>query len=126
MIKKKLIEALTPKDTEELKPGLFIKSIPKNPDKIEYRQIHPIAWDGKFRLKNSLAMKRGDILRIIILLFVIWAYFNDTGGYRYYYETVNSDLDGFCRNVSLMHADATGTVDIPYLYPNLNNNLYGR
>lgn len=121
MIKKKLIEVLTPKDTEELKPGLFIKDTGKG-----YRQIHPIAWDGKFRLKNSFAMRWWDILRVVILLFLIWAYFNDTEAYRNYYETVNSDLDGFCRNVSLMRSDATGTVETPYLLPNLNNNSYGR
>ncbi len=41
------IERLTPKNTEELKPGLFIQ---KSRD--GYRQVYPAAWNGEVIWKN--------------------------------------------------------------------------
>ena len=42
-------KVLTPSDTEEIKPGLFIQRRGN-----KYRQISPAAWDGKIIWKNLL------------------------------------------------------------------------
>lgn len=69
-------DALTPKDTEEIRPGLFIQSRPKNPDSIEYRVINPICWNGKYRWRKQFSWK--NLITIIIIAFLAWSYLNET------------------------------------------------
>ena len=69
------VERLTPKNTEEVKPGLFIQKY-----KFGYRQIHPAAWDGKINWKNFLV---GDnwlkhLMFFIILIVLCFSYYNNT------------------------------------------------
>lgn len=90
-------KAFTPKDVEEIKPGLFIKSFPKNPDTIEYRQVQPLVWNGRWRLKNQIGVRNIVMIIIIIGLFLTGA------KYINFYEEVNSDPAAFCSNVSILN-----------------------
>ena len=97
-----LTKALTPKDTEEMKPGLFIQRTRKG-----YKQISPAAWDGKIIWKNFLFGK-GFLKSFIffsILMFLAWSYFHDVKVYQEFYEEVIADPILFCTNVSLVHID---------------------
>lgn len=69
------IDSITPKETEEVKPGLFIQKTSKG-----YRQIHPAAWQGKVNWKNFFwgsGFTRSFIWFAIILL-VVFGYQDST------------------------------------------------
>lgn len=92
------IERLTPKHTEEIKPGLFVQRRGNT-----YKQITPAAWNGKIIWKN-LFFGQGFIKSLIffsIILFLAWSYFHDVKVYQDFYEEVISDPVLFCLNVSL-------------------------
>ncbi len=92
------IDAITPKNTEEVKPGLFIQTIETNPNKFIYRQVKPLAWKGKFRTKEQLAtlFSVRTFLTLGIIAFIIWAYFYEVGEYRsFYIDTMNNPIE-FC------------------------------
>jgi len=96
------IKALTPKDTEEVKPGLFIQRRGNS-----YSQISPAAWDGKIIWKNLLFGK--DFLKsfifFLIIVFLAWSYFHDIKVYQEFYEEVNSNPAEFCTKVDLVNID---------------------
>ena len=111
-------ERLTPKDTEEIKPGLFVQTkygelldkdgqtvIGKAP--MEYKQIYPAAWEGKIMWKNLLWGKGflKSFLWFTIIIFVAWSYWHDVQVYQEFYEEVISDPILFCLNVSLESYD---------------------
>ncbi len=100
-----LIKSLTPKDTEEIKPGLFIQQTTKG-----YRQINPAAWDGKINWKNLLL--GGNFLKsfiwFAIIMFIAWSYFHDVDVYQSFYEEVISDPIAFCQDVSLVDLEQYG------------------
>ncbi len=102
-----LTKALTPKDTEELRPGLFIQMKAKNPDTIEYKQISPAAWDGKIIWKNLFfgGITLRNVIWFSIILFIAWSYFHDVKVYQNFYEEVIADPILFCSNVALVNAD---------------------
>ena len=90
-------KAFTSKNVEEVRPGLFVKAIPKNPDKIEYRQVQPLVWNGKWRLKNQISWRNVFMIVLITGLFFT--------GIKYvnFYEEVNSNPEEFCSNVSILN-----------------------
>lgn len=92
----KFIEAITPKDTEEVKPGLFIqKKFGK------YRMIHPGAWDGKVNWKNFL-VGANPIRHFIFFLIIVglaWAYVHDISELRNFYIEVMDDPIKWCWEV---------------------------
>ncbi|HEC37462.1 hypothetical protein LCGC14_0476680 [marine sediment metagenome] len=91
-------KVLTPRDTEEIKPGLFIQKTRKG-----YKQIHPAVWNDKVNYKNLL-FGHGFLRSFIwfaILMFIAWSYFHDVETYQEFYEEVSSDPVAFCSNVSL-------------------------
>ncbi len=90
------VKALTPKDTEEVKPGLFIQK------KLgRYRQVHPSAWDGKVIKKNLFF--GGDFVRsfifFAILMFIVWSYQHDVQAYQDFYLEVSGDPLAYCSDV---------------------------
>lgn len=93
--KEKAVKALTPDNTEEVKPGLFVQKMKKG-----YRQIQPIAWKGEFRTKEQLAtvFSLGTFVRLGIIIFIVWAYLNDTAQYRGFYNEVTSDTVQWCQS----------------------------
>ena len=90
------IDSLTPKDTEELKPDLFIQKTKKG-----YRQIHPVAWKGKWRTKEQLSTVFAwrTIITIFVFGFLAWSYLHDQGALREFYIEVQSDPVAFCNSV---------------------------
>ncbi len=79
-IKEIIIERLTPKRTEEVKPNLFIQQInpPDKPDK--YRQIIPVAWNGKIINKTVLIFGAKPVwstITFIAILLMAYGYVHD-------------------------------------------------
>jgi hypothetical protein len=95
-IKKRVIAGLTPKNTELIKPNLYIQqthgeSIFSRLDKIvkghrehirfdKYRQITPVAWDGK--IINWIVLFLGarpvwSTLTFLVILLMCFGYVND-------------------------------------------------
>ena len=74
-----IVEALTPKDTEELRPGLFIQKTSKG-----YRQIKPLAWKGELKIKEQLKtlLNFRTLFTIVLICFIAWSYFEDTQACR--------------------------------------------
>ncbi len=71
----KLIDRLTPKDTEEIKPGFFIQK-----RKGSWRRVEPMAWKGEWRTKEQLksVFNFRTLFTIAIIIFLAWSYFNET------------------------------------------------
>jgi len=102
---------LTPSDTEEIKPGLFIQTRYRNIDDgqgnvigreaLGYRQIEPLVWEGKFRKKEQLRsiFSWRTLITISIILFIAWSYLHDTGAYREFYNSYAQNPIAFCENV---------------------------
>ena len=92
-----IIKSLTPKDTEEIKPGLFIQKY-----RGKYRRIYPAAWNGKFNLKNFITGGPNfwkTTLFFIIILFLVWSYIQDTTSLREFQEVVNEYKFEWCGGV---------------------------
>ena len=65
------IERLTPKDTEEIKPGIFIQKRGEG-----YRVVNPITWDNEWRLNKHFGWR--NLFTIVLILFLAWSYFTET------------------------------------------------
>lgn len=91
-----LAKALTPSETEEVKPGLFVQKYRKG-----WRKVEPIAWGGKFRWKAQLrtVFSFRTLIFFIILLLVVWSYLHDVGEYKTFYETFVSNPIIYCENI---------------------------
>ncbi len=89
----KLRKSLTPKDTEEIKPGFFIQKW-----RGKHRQVNPIVWDGKYRWKEQMKtiFSVRTFIWIGLILFLLWSYTNDVGEYKQFYEDFQDDPIGFC------------------------------
>ena len=90
-------KALTPKNTEELRPGLFINKIGDN-----YRRVYPLIWNDKFNWKNQIRLK--NIFMILIIVFIAWSYVHNVKVYQEFYGKIINNTDGytqsFCSNFS--------------------------
>lgn len=91
-----LLDSLTPKDTEEIKPGLFVKKTRKG-----YRVVNPIAWNGKFRTKEQLKtiISARTFLTLAILFFVVYNYYEDNEKLINFYNRVHENPIRFCQDV---------------------------
>lgn len=69
------IDSLTPKNTEEVKPGLFIQKTSTG-----YRQIYPAAWDGIINWKNFLwgSGFLKSFMGFAILMLIVFGYYDST------------------------------------------------
>jgi hypothetical protein len=98
-------KAFTPKDVEELRPNFFVQRRGDN-----YRQVQPLVWNGEWRLRNQIKLRKILMIALIIALFF-------TGSkYVRFYEDVNSDPTAFCENVSAINireVDYEDTSTIP-------------
>ncbi len=87
------IKSLTPGDTEEVKPGLFIqRRLGK------YRQIYPAAWNGKINWKNFILGPNFFKHFFIFLLIVgiAFSYWHDTKELKEFYYKVNYNKLEWC------------------------------
>lgn len=102
------IDLLTPKDTEEIKPGLFVKKTKKG-----WKEVHPSAWKGKIIWKNLLFGPRffRTLITFGVILFLVWSFNHDVGAYRNFYETVSSDPIAYCSNVSSINLRGEGLIN---------------
>ena len=70
-------ESLTPKDTKEVKPGLFIQRWRGG-----WRQVNPACWNGKVNYRNLVF--GGSIFKLLIvfaiLLLLSYSYYTTTRG----------------------------------------------
>jgi len=91
------INALTPKDTEEMKPGFYVQKRRSG----EYKQILPLAWNGKFLVKEQLrtVFTLRTILFIALICFIAWSYVHDTSELMTFYNNVTSNPIAFCQAV---------------------------
>jgi len=69
-----LAESLTPNNTEEVKPGLFIQQRGKG-----YRVVHPVAWDGKINWKRFILGHNfwKNLFIFLLILFICYGYYHD-------------------------------------------------
>jgi len=96
-----LIDSLTPKDTEEIKPDLFIQK-----RKNGYRQINPVAWNGKFRSKEQLKsiFSFRTIFTVALLLFLYFGFLHDYRTLTDFYEEVVSDPVKWCTRLENLNS----------------------
>lgn len=111
------IKAMTPKNTEEVKPGLFIQARPSRREGIIYRQVHPAAWNGKLNWYNFLLGPNffKNSVWIIIILFIAWSYSHDVEAYQNYYEELNSNFtirQEFCSGSNFPLEEFSGEINI--------------
>lgn len=88
---------LTPKNTEEVRPGLFIQKWFDTKKEGRYRVINPICWKGKYRWRKQFSW--GNLITIIIILFLVWTYFSATEFCRELQKDpceILPDIEEFC------------------------------
>ncbi len=70
-----LIDSLTPENTEEVKPGIFVQKHSGS-----YRVVKPLAWDGKLLIKHQLktVFNLRTIFTIVLIIFIAWSYMAET------------------------------------------------
>lgn len=75
-----ITDFLTPKNTQEVRPGLFVQAITKNPDKLTYRVINPMAWNGKIRTTEQLRtiFNFKSLFALLLIIFISYNYYMDT------------------------------------------------
>lgn len=98
-----LADRLTPKDTEEVRPDVFIQKTRTG----KYRQIYPMAWNGKINWKNSLIGSHPyrRIFSFLLILFLAWSYNHDVSGLSKLQERIISDPFGFCYNLTTYYQE---------------------
>ncbi len=102
---KRIKKAFTPKDVEEVRPGFFIQARRKNLNTIEYRQVKPLVWKGKWKLKGQIRW-----MNIIIIIILIGLYVEGSKYVRFYDEVI-SDPKAFCQNVSIIDRGSFGVIN---------------
>ena len=76
----------TPKDTEEIRPGLFVKRLKGN----KYKQVEPLVWNGKWRLRNQFGWR--NILFIVLVFLIGTSYYVDTKTCRNFEEEICNNI----------------------------------
>lgn len=90
-----LKDSLTPKNTEEVKPGLFVQN--KNGT---WRAVQPIVWNGEWRLKNQFGWK--NLFTILLIFLIAYSYFHETSYCRELQENpceILTNLTNYCFEV---------------------------
>lgn len=99
--KQKLVKILTPKNTDEVKPKLYVQTY-NNPDSLiarldktvrghqkeirypKYRQIYPAAWNNRVNWKITIlgAKPIKSFFVFLLILFLAWSYWHDVSTSR--------------------------------------------
>ena len=91
-----LIKFLTPKNTEEVRPGFFIQKKKKG-----YKRIYPACWNGKIIWRNFIL--GGNFWKYLgitlFILYLSWAYKTDVKMYQDFYIMVKQNLSYICSNM---------------------------
>ncbi len=93
-----LKKAITPSDTEEIKPNLFIQKKLGG-----HRQVYPAVWNMEFRWKNMFfgGSPLKSTIFFAIILFIVWSYNYEIAEYKAFYEEVYNDPVLFCTKASV-------------------------
>jgi len=109
-----LADFLTPKDTKEVKPGLFIQR-----HLGKYRQVSPAAWNGKINWANFLF--GGKIIKssitFIIILLLAYGFYTTTKTCREFQENPCK----FLPNITTYCMDREGRTTIYSSLPFIEN-----
>lgn len=102
MIKEKLIKILTPVNTKEIKPGLFIQEFNGR-----YRKITPAAWDNKLNWKVILL---GDnwlkhLIWFLIIMLICASYYIETKDARDLVNRFNENPIKFCEGIDYFRSN---------------------
>ena len=91
-----VVDSLTPRDTEEVKPNLFIQKTRKG-----WRTINPLAWKGKIRWAEQAKtiFSLSTAMRLAVVIFLVWAYLHDTAALREFQVEVTSNPVAWCNAV---------------------------
>ena len=91
-----LKERLTPKNTEEVRPNLFVQGKGN-----KYRIVHPLVWNGNWRVKEQLKtiFSLRTLLSLGFVLFLVWSYVHDTTVTREFYYMVKQNPVEWCNEV---------------------------
>lgn len=104
-------KVFTPKDTEQLKPGLFIQTRYKNilnkegniiaREPHHYRKIEPVVWDNEYRWKVQLktVFCLRTMITIALILFIAWSYVSDKQGYKSFFNDVTTNPVDYCNKI---------------------------
>lgn len=101
-----ITETLTPKNTEEVKPGLFIQKTKKG-----YRSINPVAWNGKIRWKEQLrtVISLRTFTTLAIIIFLAWSYTHDNKALVEFHDTIIQNPYKFCSDLQTATTNARGS-----------------
>jgi len=91
-----IIDILTPKDTEEVKPNFFIQKKGNH-----YRQVSPMAWNGKMLWKNAILGPnwKSHLAFFLILMFICWAYVTDNKTFIEQDKMIKENPMKFCAGI---------------------------
>ena len=94
------IDFLTPKNTEEVKPGLFIQKRTSRNGKIKYRKITPAAWNGKINWKVFILGDKwvSSLIWFLLIMYLAWSYHHDTSALIGFEKYVLENTTQFCSN----------------------------
>ncbi len=109
-------KTLTPENTEEVRPGIFLQARTKNPHSIEYKVINPICWGGEYRWREQFSWK--NLITIIIILFLAWSYTTETSYSRQLAEDpceILPDIQEFCWNQQGIKSDDYGEENYTFI-----------
>ncbi len=107
---------LAPKDTEEVRPGLYVRTMYKPiyhkgdmiaREPIGYRRVEPVVWNGEYRWKEQLktVFSLRTIFTIAIICFVAWSYYHDVGEYKGFFDDVTGDPITYCDRIYSLHSE---------------------
>ncbi len=118
-----LIKSLTPKNTEEVKPGLWIQKRKSG----KYHQVLPFAWEGKWLWKEQLktVFTFRTLATILIISFIAWSYVHDDAEIKNaYWEIVNNQGEFCAGNLDQQEIfDKYGNLGLGVTNPNLNTTI---
>lgn len=87
------IDSLTPQNTEEIRPGLFVQKTARG-----HRVVYPAAWKGKMNWSNlffGAGFLKGFIW-FLILMGLVWSYQHDVTIYKDFYEQAHANPGQLC------------------------------
>lgn len=88
---------LTPKNTEEIRPGIFLQKRGEG-DSIYYKVINPIVYNGKYRLRHQFSWR--NLIWIAIIVYLAWSYSKDIGTCKAITEQVKNNPQAFCKIIT--------------------------
>lgn len=89
-----LKDLLTPKETEEIKPGLFVQKRGES----KYRIIEPMVWNGKYRWKSIILGKDfwKHFIWFLLLMYLSWSYMHDTKECATFMDDIKNKSCTYC------------------------------